>query len=79
MTPFDLLWIFFVLASLQPMVQQRWLTYQRAQTLRAIEKRDRSCAITLIHRRGGLPDSLGSLSVDSSTSTIPKRSSERSR
>jgi ClpP class serine protease len=53
MTPLDILWLFFVLSSLQPMVQQRFLAYQRASALRALEKRDRSRAITLIHRREG--------------------------
>ena len=53
MTPFDILWLFFVLSSLQPMLQQRFLAYQRTSALRSLEKRDRSRAITLIHRREG--------------------------
>jgi ClpP class serine protease len=52
-TPFDLLWLFFVLSSLQPMLQQRMLAYQRAHALRALEKRDHSRAITMIHRKEG--------------------------
>jgi ClpP class serine protease len=52
-SPLDILWLFFVLSSLQPMLQQRFLAYQRTMALRAIEKRDRSRAITLIHRREG--------------------------
>jgi ClpP class serine protease len=53
MTPLDILWLFFMLSSLQPVLQQRFLAYQRASALRALEKRDRSRAITLIHRREG--------------------------
>ncbi|HEY4408327.1 MAG TPA: ATP-dependent Clp protease proteolytic subunit [Acidimicrobiia bacterium] len=53
MSPLDILWLFFVLSSLQPVLQQRWLAYQRTLALRAIEKRDRSRAITMIHRREG--------------------------
>jgi ClpP class serine protease len=52
-TPFDILWLFFVLSSLQPVLQQRYLAYQRTAALRALEKRDHSRAITLIHRREG--------------------------
>jgi ClpP class serine protease len=51
--PLDLLWIFFILSSLQPMLQQRLLAAQRARALRQLEKRDRSRGITLIHRRDG--------------------------
>ena len=49
-SPIDLLWNFFILSGLQPQPQQRLLAYQRAQALRAFEKRDHSRAITLIHR-----------------------------
>src|SRR5437870_4370629 len=53
MTPLDLLWLFFILSSLQPLVQQRILTRQRARALRALEKREGSRVITLINRREG--------------------------
>ncbi|MBV8950614.1 MAG: ATP-dependent Clp protease proteolytic subunit [Actinobacteria bacterium] len=53
MNPLDLLWIFFILSSLQPVVQQRILAAQRVRALRQLEKRDRSRGITLIHRRDG--------------------------
>ena len=53
MTPLDLLWLFFILSSLQPAVQQRILTLQRARALRALEKREGCRMITLIHRREG--------------------------
>ena len=39
MTPLDLLWLFIILSSLQPMFQQRILTARRAHALRALEKR----------------------------------------
>jgi ClpP class serine protease len=51
MSPLDLFWFFFVLSSLQPMLQQRVLTTRRAHALRALERRRGSRAITLIHRR----------------------------
>jgi ClpP class serine protease len=51
--PFDLIWIFFLLSSLQPVLQQRVLTFQRAQALQALQKRNGSRAMTLIHRQEG--------------------------
>ena len=53
MTPFDLLWLFFILSSLQPLLQQRLLAVQRAQAIRTLERRNHSRVITLIHRREG--------------------------
>ena len=53
MTPFELLWLFFILSSLQPLLQQRLLAMQRAQAIRALERRNHSRVITLIHRREG--------------------------
>src|SRR3954453_5668060 len=53
MSPFDILWIFFLLSSLQPVLQQRMLGAQRARALRTLEKRNKSRAITMIHRREG--------------------------
>jgi len=50
---FDLIWLFVILSSLQPLMQQRFLAFQRAQAIRALEKRNRSRVITLIHRREG--------------------------
>ncbi len=49
----NLLWLFFILSSLQPMFQQRMLAMQRTRALRQLEKRDGSRGITLIHRRDG--------------------------
>jgi Serine dehydrogenase proteinase len=34
MSPLDLLWLFFIISSLQPLVQQQILTIRRAQGLR---------------------------------------------
>lgn len=53
MTPLDLLWLFFILSSLQPLLQQRLLALQRAQAIRSLERRKGSRVITLIHRREG--------------------------
>ncbi len=53
MTFVDLIWLFFLLSSLQAMLAQRWLVAQRVQALRALEKRNGSRVITLIHRREG--------------------------
>ncbi|GIU92709.1 MAG: hypothetical protein KatS3mg011_1615 [Acidimicrobiia bacterium] len=49
----EIIWLFFLLSSLQPLLAQRWLLMQRVQALRALERRNRSRAITLIHRREG--------------------------
>src|SRR6266536_5729453 len=54
MSPFDYIWLLFLLSSLQPLIQQRVLALRRAQALRALERRNHSRAITLIHRREGL-------------------------
>jgi ClpP class serine protease len=51
MTPLDLLWLYFILSTLQPLLQQRILASRRLHVLRKLEKKDGSRAITLIHRR----------------------------
>ena len=51
---FELLWLFFILTSLQPVITQRLLAARRARALTALERRNRSRAITLIHRQEGL-------------------------
>ena len=53
MTPLDLLWLFFIVSSLQPLLQRKVLAMQRAQAIRSLEKRNGSRVITLIHRREG--------------------------
>src|SRR5262245_54346823 len=47
----QLFWLFLILASLAPMVQQRMLTYARIALLRRLEKLRGSRVITLIHRQ----------------------------
>ncbi|MEN3358626.1 MAG: hypothetical protein V7637_2608 [Mycobacteriales bacterium] len=54
MTILDILWLFLILSSLTPALQQRYLLAQRARALHALEKRRHSRVITLIHRREGL-------------------------
>jgi ClpP class serine protease len=54
MSPLDLLWLYFIFASLQPLIQQRVLAVRRTRALHALERRNQSRAITLIHRREGL-------------------------
>jgi ClpP class serine protease len=49
----DLLWIYFVISSLQPVIQQKMLAAQRGRALRALEKKNGSRVITMIHRREG--------------------------
>ena len=50
---FEILWVFFLFSSLQPLVQQKWLALQRARAMRDLERRNGSRVITLIHRREG--------------------------
>ncbi|HZQ29404.1 MAG TPA: S49 family peptidase [Acidimicrobiales bacterium] len=49
----NLIWLFFLLSSIQPVVAQRVLLVQRARAIRELEKRNHSRAITMIHRREG--------------------------
>jgi ClpP class serine protease len=48
---FDFLWIFFILAALQPVVRQRMLDAARLRVLRKIEQNRSSRVIALIHRQ----------------------------
>lgn len=50
-TPWDLLWLFFIFSSLQPVVQKYLLTQARRRTLATIAKRRDATVITLIHRQ----------------------------
>jgi ClpP class serine protease len=73
-TPLDLLWLFIILSSLQPVLQQQILAARRVRTLRMLEKRRRSRAITLIHRREqfsflGIPFG-GYIDIDDSEAVI---------
>jgi ClpP class serine protease len=49
--PLSLLWLFFILASLQPAVTRQRLMLQRARALRAISREHDATVITLIHRQ----------------------------
>jgi ClpP class serine protease len=50
-SPIDLLWIFLILSSLQPVLRQRWLESQRLRAFRKLEDDRGSRAIGLIHRQ----------------------------
>ena len=47
----DLLWIFFMLSALQPVLQQRLLEMRRLRLLARLERRRESRAIALVHRQ----------------------------
>lgn len=47
----SLFWIFLIIVSLQPLMQQRMLTSARLKLMRALERRRGSRVITLIHRQ----------------------------
>ena len=51
MSFFDLLWIFIILSSLQPVVRQRLLEQQRKHAFRKLEGNRKSRVIGLIHRQ----------------------------
>jgi hypothetical protein len=51
MHPWDLIWIFFILSSLQPVVQRRLLALSRRQMLARIAARREATVITLLHRQ----------------------------
>ena len=47
----SLIWIFFAIMMLQPLIMGRWYAVRRAQAIRAIEKSHASRVITMIHRQ----------------------------
>jgi ClpP class serine protease len=51
MDPFSLLWLFFILASLQPAVARQMLIIHRRRALRDISRQRGATVITLIHRQ----------------------------
>jgi ClpP class serine protease len=51
MDPLSLLWLFFVLASLQPALTRQFLLAQRRRALAVISRRRKATVITLIHRQ----------------------------
>lgn len=50
----DIIWLIFIISSLQPLIQQRVLMAQRVRSIRSLERRRNSRVITLIHRQEGL-------------------------
>jgi ClpP class serine protease len=73
-SPLDLLWLFFILSSLQPVIQQRILAARRTHALHSLERRNNSRAITMIHRREsfsflGIPFG-GFIDIDDSEAVI---------
>src|SRR6184192_2849281 len=51
MTPTDLLWLFFMLSALQPLLRQRWLEAARQRLIARIERQRKSRVILLVHRQ----------------------------
>src|SRR5215469_16661911 len=47
----SLFWVFIVIMVLQPLFTARWYGVRRAQAIRAIEKRNGTRVITMIHRQ----------------------------
>lgn len=47
----DLIWIYFIVITLLPMLQRGWINTRRLQQLQALEKKRGSRVITLIHRQ----------------------------
>ena len=47
----SLIWIFFIVMALQPLLMGRWYALRRAQAIRAIEKSHGTRVITMIHRQ----------------------------
>src|SRR3954469_15165193 len=51
MDPLSLLWLFFVLASLQPAVQRQVMLLQRRRALAILSRERQGTVITLVHRQ----------------------------
>ena len=51
MSIFDFFWVFFIIASLQPVIRQKMLEAARVRLLRALEQMRGSRVIALIHRQ----------------------------
>jgi ClpP class serine protease len=51
MDPLSLLWLFFILASLQPAVQRQLMLLQRRRALAVLSRERKATVITLIHRQ----------------------------
>lgn len=48
---FDLIWLFFLFATLGPMLQHKWLEMRRDKYIEALQKKRKSRVIVLIHRQ----------------------------
>ena len=51
MTPTDLIWMFFMLTALQPVLKQRFLEASRQRLIAKIERQRKSRVILLVHRQ----------------------------
>src|SRR6267142_4484510 len=51
MTPGDVLWMFFVLSAIQPVLKQRFLEASRQRLIAKIERKRNSRVILLVHRQ----------------------------
>ena len=51
MDPLSLLWLFFILASLQPAAQRQRMLLQRRRALASLSRERQGTVITLIHRQ----------------------------
>src|SRR4030088_192293 len=51
MSPLDLIWLFFLLSSLQPVLRKWWLDSMRTRAFHNLERRRQSRVIGLIHRQ----------------------------
>lgn len=51
MTGMDLIWLFFILSALQPVMQRRVLEFQRARKIAKIQEERRSRVILMVHRQ----------------------------
>src|SRR5712671_6894367 len=51
MTPGDVIWMFFVLSALQPVLKQRFLEASRQRLIARIERQRNSRVILLVHRQ----------------------------
>ena len=47
----DVLWIFFIVSSLTPLLQRRWMEARRLRGFRQLEEQRKSRVIGLIHRQ----------------------------
>src|SRR6267143_907476 len=51
MTPGDVIWMFFVFSTLQPILKQRFLEASRQRMIAKIERKRKSRVILLVHRQ----------------------------